>query len=70
MYAGVQLDKVQEEYRRETQILKGWIGDKQVRLEQLCDEVERLVMLELQKAASGSTNGAGESRILDDSLMQ
>ena len=54
-----------EEYGRESEGLKEWIEDKQIRLEQFYDEVERLVNLELQKGESGN-----DTAMFDDSMAQ
>lgn len=66
VYAPVSRDRVAQEYERESVILKGWVEDRQVRLEEFYDEVERLVMLQLQRGEGD----AGQSNILDDSMIQ
>jgi hypothetical protein len=65
IYDGVPIEQVVEEYGRESEGLKEWIEDKQIRLEQFYDEVERLVNLELQKGESGN-----DTAMFDDSMAQ
>jgi hypothetical protein len=64
-YDDVPIEQVVEEYGRESEVLKEWIEDKQIRLEQFYDEVERLVNLELQKGESGN-----DTAMFDDSMAQ
>ena len=55
-----------QEYQRESEILRGWIEDKKIRLEQFYDEVERLVNLEMQRA--GGEGQGDETAMFDDSM--